>query len=217
MGREKSRQRNGNCTVVGILRNRRGPRPDRRRNEEIGDFVEMTSEALPVFRFHPDPVATGAVQASAAPCRCCGLARGFVVASVYAATDLDDAICPWCVADGSAARTHGASFVEDVEAGASVDEIEELLHRTPGYASWQGERWLVHCAIPMVFHGDLTKAELRFLHDDDRDRFMKEHPYLFEDQQWRSLVKHYEPGGQPALYKFKCSRCGTVRLGCDFP
>ncbi|REJ66450.1 MAG: hypothetical protein DWQ31_14945 [Planctomycetota bacterium] len=32
--------------------------------------------ALPVFKYHPDPLDTGAIAASDAICACCGQSRG---------------------------------------------------------------------------------------------------------------------------------------------
>ncbi|MFI9835323.1 CbrC family protein [Streptomyces sp. NPDC051913] len=36
------------------------------------------SPELPVFRYHPDPIATGAVRASAETCACCERATGWI-------------------------------------------------------------------------------------------------------------------------------------------
>jgi len=58
---------------------------------------------LPVFRYHPDPIASGSVVASAAECVCCGEARGFIYTGpAYCEAELEEALCPWCIADGSA-------------------------------------------------------------------------------------------------------------------
>ncbi|PTT88688.1 hypothetical protein DBR42_09270, partial [Pelomonas sp. HMWF004] len=51
---------------------------------------------LPFFRYHPDPLAAGAIEPRQINCACCGQARGFVyVQPVYATTDLDEKLCPW--------------------------------------------------------------------------------------------------------------------------
>lgn len=36
------------------------------------------ARALPHFRYHPDPLATGAIEASDTPCVCCGIRQGFI-------------------------------------------------------------------------------------------------------------------------------------------
>ena len=69
---------------------------------------------LPTFRYHPDPIATGSVKVSDAVCRCCEQTRGYIyAASVYARDSRRDSICPWCIADGSAARKLEAMFSDD--------------------------------------------------------------------------------------------------------
>jgi uncharacterized protein CbrC (UPF0167 family) len=53
---------------------------------------------LPVFKYHPDPVLTGSIEARDVRCVCCDEARNHVyVGSVYAEADLDQSICPWCI------------------------------------------------------------------------------------------------------------------------
>ena len=67
---------------------------------------------LPEFPYHPDPLATVSVAASDTACVCCGLRRGHVYTGpVFAVADgLDDALCPWCLADGTAAERYEAQF-----------------------------------------------------------------------------------------------------------
>ncbi|MBA3306457.1 MAG: CbrC family protein [Thermoleophilaceae bacterium] len=59
---------------------------------------------LPIFKYYPDPVAGGSVEASDAACAGCKRRRGFISPSLlYAEKVPDDArFCPWCIADGSA-------------------------------------------------------------------------------------------------------------------
>ena len=84
---------------------------------------------LPAFRYHPDPIRSGSIVESGEVCRCCRQNRGYMYAGpVYAEEDLDDAICPWCIADGSAHTMFDASFV-DTEAfseGAPESAMEEI-------------------------------------------------------------------------------------------
>jgi hypothetical protein len=67
------------------------------------------SEPLPDFPYHPDPLATGSIEESPADCVSCGRARGFVyTGSVYAVEEAEP-LCPWCIADGSAAAFLGTA------------------------------------------------------------------------------------------------------------
>lgn len=178
----------------------------------------MTDEALPHFRYHPDPIRTGVVEASSGVCACCGQARGFVYTGpVYGEEELDDRLCPWCIADGSAAANLGASFADDwalVRAGVAREIVEEVNLRTPGFVSWQSEEWLSHCGDACAFHGDISKAELVGLSGAVVGPVRQAHG--MSDQEWQDLVGGYEPGGDPALYKFVCLHCGSILLGMDY-
>lgn len=172
---------------------------------------------LPVFRYHPDPLATCAVERRPIECACCGLARGFVyVQPVYATTDLDEKLCPWCIADGSAAAKLGASFSDAaplIAAGLSQETVEEVTLRTPGYSSWQQEEWLAHCNDACEFHGDATVEDVEDASEATRADW-REH-YGLTEKDWKRHTQDYEPAGDSAFYKFVCRHCGVVRLGWD--
>ena len=90
--------------------------------------------ALPAFRYHPDPVDTGSVVTSNSRCTVCKERRGFIYSGpVYAEDDLEEAICPWCIANGSAHRSLGATFV-DSEA-FPVDTPDEVIGVSGGAAT----------------------------------------------------------------------------------
>src|SRR5580700_10471789 len=136
---------------------------------------------LPTFRYHPDPIATDSVQTSNDPCDVCGLDRGLMYSGpVYSAAADEPTICPWCIADGSAARTFQAEFTD---VGSGVPEqvpnevIDEILHRTPGFFGWQQEHWLYHCDDAASFMGRVGYNDLKALpgamdmlsHENDDD------------------------------------------------
>ena len=71
--------------------------------------------------------------------------------------ELDERICPWCIADGSAAGRFGATYTDDhplIEAGLPESIIEEVTQRTPGYHSWQAEEWKCCCSDACEYHGN---------------------------------------------------------------
>src|SRR5689334_11952726 len=122
------------------------------------------TEGLPTFLYHPDPIATGSIVAASIRCACCHRLRAFCYrGTVYAAEDLDNRLCPWCIADGSAARVFDAEFTEPswtATDGVSVEATEIVVHRTPGFVGWQQERWLHHCNDAAEFHGLMGASDL---------------------------------------------------------
>lgn len=175
------------------------------------------SEPLPCFRYHPDPLATGAVVASDKACICCNQARGYIyVGPVYSTTDLDESLCPWCIADGSAATKLDASFADSYslhQAGVPDEVIEEVSLRTPGYVSWQQEYWLSHCNDACEFHGDASIKDVETVSQETKRCWLEE--YKQDEAGWKLATEGYQPGGDSALYKFVCRHCGKVLFGWD--
>jgi uncharacterized protein CbrC (UPF0167 family) len=173
---------------------------------------------LPNFRYHPDPIATGNVKASDTVCKCCRQARGYVYSGqIYGPDSLRDRLCPWCIADGSAAKKFDAMFSYYrplAEAGLPSDIVDEISTRTPGYICWQEETWLLCCDDACEFHGDAPAAELKALRGDALARVLTE--LKCREQHWQDLLECYRPGGDPAVYKFICRHCHEVKYGMDF-
>lgn len=172
---------------------------------------------LPSFRYHPDPLATSAIEARKIECACCGQARGFVyVQPVYGTSDLDEKLCPWCIADGSAASKLGVSFSDPQplqKAGVAQDVLDEVSLRTPGYSCWQQEEWLAHCNDACEFHGDALEEDIEDASEATKADW-RQH-YGLTEKDWARATKGYEPAGDSAFYKFVCRHCGVVRLGWD--
>ena len=176
------------------------------------------TDALPAFRYHPDPVATGAVRPDSSPCGYCGLARGFAyVGPVYGASRPAGKPCPWCIADGSAAARFGVFFTDDdplARAGIAPEIIDDVALRTPGYSAWQQESWLAHCDDACEFHGDASVEDV--LHAVEATRADWRRASGLSEAHWSRIASGYQPMGNPAFYKFVCRHCALVRLGGDF-
>jgi uncharacterized protein CbrC (UPF0167 family) len=158
---------------------------------------------LPNFRYHPDPIASGSVVESTEKCEVCKKSRGYMYdGPIYAEDDVEH-ICPWCIADGSAAKKLDACFVGD-------DEVpEEIAQRTPGFAAWQTEQWLTCCEQPAAFVAPMGLKELR-----DFD-------YTLEGQLMMYIVQELHISGgaatrmleglkkdhSPTAFVFKCLKC----------
>jgi uncharacterized protein len=120
--------------------------------------------ALPHFRYHPDPLMSGSVVASSEACLRCGESRGYLYAGpTYADVDLEDQLCPWCIADGSAHAEFDVDFVDsDAFAEGTPDgAIEEITQRTPGYFAWQTEVWPSCCGDATAFLAPVGSLELQ--------------------------------------------------------
>ena len=177
---------------------------------------------LPKFRYHPDPIASGSIVSSTDPCRRCGEARGYAYAGpVYAEAELENQLCPWCIADGSAHREFDAQFVDAETFGEAIPAavIGEVTTRTPGYNGWQQEQWPTCCGDATAFIGPFGLEELR-----KRD-------YQLEGLLLPHIVHTMEISGGaatrllnslnlergPTVYLFRCLKCEAARFHIDGP
>lgn len=118
---------------------------------------------FPTFKYHPDPLATGAIVTSNEVCQCCEQQNGYIYNSILYAEEEVEFICPWCIADGSAAHKFEGHFSDAhplLSNGVPKDVVLEICERTPGYNSWQQEYWESHCETACEFHGDADKTDL---------------------------------------------------------
>jgi uncharacterized protein len=167
---------------------------------------------LPAFRYHPDPLATGSIVESTAACRSCGQSRSYVYnGPVYADDDVpDSALCPWCIADGTAASKFAAEFA-DVGSGVPTDiadaVLDELSHRTPGFYSWQQDHWLYHCGDACAFLGRVGRPELDD-HLDAMEMLLHENDsFGWSGEQSRLYVDSLDADGETTAYLFRCLSC----------
>jgi uncharacterized protein CbrC (UPF0167 family) len=170
--------------------------------------------ALPFFPYHPDPLATGAVEPSSAVCASCGQARGFVyVGPVYGPMEYDDRLCPWCVADGTAHACLGVEFVDPAGVGGygawqAVPEavVAAVSQRTPGFNGWQQEHWFTHCGDAAAFLGRVGHAELQ-AHGPAASASIRPIGDLVGDD-WAAFLAVLDKDGSPTGYLFRCLHCG---------
>ena len=90
----------------------------------------MTADAtaLPVFTYFPDPAGYGCIAPKAGLCVCCGQPGSHMYVDPIYCRDRPEHVCPWCIADGSAAKQWSAIFNEPINVprgvpSAVVDEI----------------------------------------------------------------------------------------------
>lgn len=175
---------------------------------------------LPAFKYHPDPVATGSIQASELVCRCCGRVRGYIYnGPVWGEREFRGQLCPWCIHDGSAAALFQICFVEGYANEGGEDEsnedepvsdeaADELYDRTPGFYAWQNTDWYIHCGDFAEFLGPGGKAEIEKHDPAMLDELREEMEMNSED--WEDLADAMGPEGDATAYIFRCRHCGKI-------
>lgn len=178
--------------------------------------------SLPVFKYHPDPLKSGSVAASDEACRCCGQARGYVYTGpVYSAEDLGEALCPWCIADGSAAEKLDAEFVDAACFPDDTPEaaLEEITRRTPGYSAWQGEQWPACCGDAAAFLQPAGIEEIRRDYRELEGALMGHIVYELEISGGAAtrLLGSLNRDKGPTVYLFRCLACAQYHFHIDQP
>lgn len=189
------------------------PKTPKEKQKEKERWARM---GLPAFRYHPDPLDTGAFKESeeGVVCDCCGKnTRLFYTAPFFSVEDIDY-LCPECIADGKAARKYDGSFHDDYSVDDGVDDperLDELIHRTPGYCGWQQEYWRAHCGDYCAFLGYVGARELRALGVLDE---------VLDDPMWdgeqKEMIRESVNGGHLQCYLFQCLHCGKHMVWMDF-
>ena len=172
---------------------------------------------LPIFKYHSDPIATGAIEKTKEECECCGKPKGYRATSTIYSVDEVETICPWCIADGSAAKKFNGTFSDShplLSDGIKKDIVDEVCERTPSFISWQQERWMSHCDDACEFHGDAKKSDLEALTGEELNKFLEDG--FIKVEYWTKFVENYNKGGDIAVYKFQCRVCGENQFYADF-
>ena len=168
---------------------------------------------LPFFKYHPDPLETGAFEeGEEKTCPCCGNKSKVYYTSMPYCIDNVDYICPTCISNGEAARKFDAIFVSDAEWHGDNDKEkdDELFRRTPGYLSWQGEHWLSCCDDYCAYMGTVGTRELKAM--DIAEEVISEYE---ERNEFADVEEYLVKDGSMCGYLFKCLHCGKYHLYVD--
>lgn len=170
--------------------------------------------ALPHFIYHPEPLRTGSIEKSEKVCEVCNRPRGFTyTAGSYGVAEIS-ALCPWCIADGSAHERFGVEFTDRELIGGGWEPVaaevaDEVAYRTPGFSGWQQERWFTHCGDAGEFIGPMGKAELEALGQEAIEVIRRECGY--DDSEWNEYYSCLDAEHGPATaYLFRCRHCGKL-------
>jgi uncharacterized protein CbrC (UPF0167 family) len=179
------------------------------------------AKSLPSFRYHPDPIDTGSVVPSATVCVVCGVARGFIYTGpTYCPDVVNDVICPWCIADGSAHRRFDAEFIDRLGIGPDPEPVpdavvEEVAFPTPGFCGWQSEGWWTHCGDAAEFLGPAGYKELTKRWPGVLDA-IREVAGMQAGPEWEQLLRAFDRDHGPTAYVFRCRHCGRLGGYHDF-
>jgi uncharacterized protein CbrC (UPF0167 family) len=177
----------------------------------------VTNTDFPNFRYHPDPLESGSVVASELRCDVCGQERGYLYDGPVFAEASQVTVCPWCIADGSAATKFDATFVDAGPWCAELPDnvVREVRQRTPGFSGWDTERWLTCHSDAMAFLGPCGAAELaehqEALEALEADALISGVSADEIDQYVASL----DSAGSPTGYLFRCLECGRTLAYSD--
>jgi len=170
---------------------------------------------LPQFKYHPEPLETGAIAASDDACGCCGERRGYVYTGpVYAAESAPAPVCPWCIGSGDAHDRFSMEFTATAGIGSygawsavAPEIVREVAQRTPGFKGIGQERWWTHCGDAAEFLGHAGAKEVI----DAGPALIKR---LREDLGWSrggvfdAYVGSLKRTEAPTAYLFRCRHCG---------
>lgn len=173
-------------------------------------------DTLPKFKYSPNCYENGVFSKSESEkiiCQCCGNQTEYYYTSMYAYEDLD-AICPKCIESGEAARKFDGSFIQDIECMISDRELlNKFFETTPGYLSWQGEYWLVHCNDLCEYIGPVGSKELECM--GILDEVLKEYHEKEQIMDIEYVKKYLCKDGEVAGYLFRCLHCKKYRIWID--
>jgi uncharacterized protein CbrC (UPF0167 family) len=176
---------------------------------------------LPTFRYHPDPLASGSIEKSDTTCVCCNKARGYIYAGpAYCEDEVEDALCPWCIADGSAAKKLDASFTDPACFPEEIpkDIVDQIAFRTPGFNAWQSEKWLACCGDAAAFLEPAGIAEIRARHPQIEGALMAYivHELGISGGAATRMLQSLDRNRGPTAYVFACRHCDNKPAYVDY-
>ena len=180
---------------------------------------QMFIDNLPSFKYHPDPIATGAIRrlCTSVKCSCCGDSTYLVYDGPFYSWTVLEHLCPKCIYDGSAANSYRGEFQDSssVETVNVSKKLEELIYHTPGYNGYQQARWLAHCGDYCAFLGVVGYAEIKGM---NLEWELQTEFNTIANKLGLSLdmfLSRLAVGGSIQGYLFRCCVCGRYRLHVD--
>lgn len=139
------------------------------------------------------------------------------VGTLYCIDEIED-VCPWCIADGSAARKWDATFnnVDGATERVPKQVLDEIRLRTPNFETWQDYNWLFSDNDALVFVGEVDgKALLAESNDSKIEACLSALSKWNFGSPVEDVLPHVKIGGQPAVYLFRDRDTGFYRAFSD--
>ncbi len=171
-------------------------------------------EPLPKFKYYRDPLVDEIFKLDPdIPCLGCSRIRGYIYTGpVYTEKNfiLENHLCPWCIADGTAAKRFGARFNDAGMMDDVTDEVRgEIEERTPGFESWQDVGWVACCKDAAAFLGEAGSTELKRDFPGAIPAVMEilEDDYGYSGKEQKEFFDALTKDDQPTAYVFQCLHC----------
>lgn len=166
----------------------------------------MTESVLPQFKYHPNLYEMDILEHFEGTCKCCGNPGSVFYQGIYCVEDVDY-LCLDCIASGKAAEKFDGHFNSDFDDVDNPEAIDELMHRTPGYLSWQEPVWKACCNDFCAYLGTVGTKELEKLGIADE---------LFEEggsfDGYENARSELAKDGWFTGHLFQCLHCGKYLL-----
>jgi uncharacterized protein CbrC (UPF0167 family) len=88
--------------------------------------------------------------------------------------------------------------------------VDEVVHRTPGFAGWQQERWWTHCGDAAAFLGRAGRRELEKRWAGALPEIRADAGLSSDDADWVRYLAALDADGAPTAYVFRCLHCGQL-------
>ncbi|KAA0543115.1 CbrC family protein [Bacillus sp. BGMRC 2118] len=170
---------------------------------------------LPNYKYNPYPIKLGVIVEEETFCPVCEKKQEYVYQGPFYSEEEVEGICPWCIADGTAAKKYDGEFQDPASCDEVDDEkfVDELILRNPGYTGWQQEYWLSHCGDFCSIIGYVGWEEIKHLENElkeDINNICNE--FQMSGQEFKdNLVNQGDFQG----YLFQCNCCKKHRLHVD--
>ncbi|QFP75173.1 CbrC family protein [Deinococcus sp. AJ005] len=176
------------------------------------------SEVLPQFPYYADPVGDGRIVQQDIVCDVCEKPRNWAyVGSLYVPGGKPEFLCPWCVADGSAAAKFQGGFQDaDFSENASAESVAAVMRQTPRVVIWNPIFWPDHCDECCTYFGEFIPSEQPEL--ALRTDVLAEAQAIARgiSEKWGAEdVLDCGERGSITLHLFQCRQCGTHKLSPD--